>query len=105
MNDDYKKRHRINDIKDCPTGAHLALLEFYSVYHEGDERSRTNPGHGYPAYTESVVRYTWWLPEDRHLWLKEIQNLMAPTYGSRKNFLAMENGIPVTPKIKIEVEI
>lgn len=25
-----------------------------TVYHEGDERSRTNPGHGYPAYTENV---------------------------------------------------
>jgi hypothetical protein len=27
-----------------------------AIYHEGDERSRTNPGHGYPAYTETVHR-------------------------------------------------
>ena len=26
------------------------------VYHAGDERSRTNPGHGYPAYTEEVQK-------------------------------------------------
>lgn len=25
-----------------------------SIHHAGDERSRTNPGHGYPAYTETV---------------------------------------------------
>lgn len=24
------------------------------VRHEGDERSRTHPGHGYPAYTEDI---------------------------------------------------
>lgn len=25
-----------------------------TIHHEGDERSRTHPGHGYPAYTETV---------------------------------------------------
>jgi hypothetical protein len=25
-----------------------------TIHHEGDERSRTNPGHGYPAYSEKV---------------------------------------------------
>lgn len=25
-----------------------------TVHHEGDERSRTAPGHGYPAYTETI---------------------------------------------------
>lgn len=28
-----------------------------TIYHEGDERSRTNPGHGYPAYTETVEKF------------------------------------------------
>lgn len=28
-----------------------------SIHHEGDERSRTNPGHGYPAYTENVETF------------------------------------------------
>ncbi len=25
-----------------------------TIYHEGDERSRTYPGHGYPAHTETI---------------------------------------------------
>lgn len=35
--------------------------EFYAVtleryiHHQGDERSRTHPGHGYPAWTETVT--------------------------------------------------
>ena len=31
------------------------IIETDFIYHEGDERSRTHPGHGYPAYTETVT--------------------------------------------------
>jgi hypothetical protein len=37
---------------------HWALITSVSVYHEGDERSRTNPGHGYPAHTTQHDEYT-----------------------------------------------
>lgn len=33
-----------------------AVIYTDTIYHEGDERSRTNPGHGYPAYSESVEK-------------------------------------------------
>lgn len=52
----------ITQPNQLPQQTHLAALVFKSesIYHEGDERSRTNPGHGYPAYTETVrtVEYT-----------------------------------------------
>ena len=32
------------------------LIEKESIYIPGDERSRTNPGHGYPAHTQEVER-------------------------------------------------
>jgi hypothetical protein len=31
-----------------------AIIKSTTIHHEGDERSRTNPGHGYPAWTETV---------------------------------------------------
>lgn len=34
-----------------------AILYNEQIHHEGDERSRTNPGHGYPAYTETVEKF------------------------------------------------
>ena len=40
-----------------PNGPHFGVLVFTSIHHEGDERSRTHPGHGYPAYSEPVVKY------------------------------------------------
>lgn len=35
-----------------------------SIYHEGDERSRTHPGHGYPAHTENVETFKSFENED-----------------------------------------
>jgi len=32
-----------------------AVITSKSIHHEGDERSSTNPGNGYPAYTEEVT--------------------------------------------------
>lgn len=47
----------INQKSDMPQGEHYAIVEFSSIHVPGDERSRTNPGHGYSAHTESVVKY------------------------------------------------
>ena len=38
-------------------GPHFAALIFSSVYIPEDERSRTNPGHGYPAENRAIVEY------------------------------------------------
>lgn len=46
---------RVRDKRQCPKGPHFAILTFGSVHTAGDERSRTHPGHGYPASSESVV--------------------------------------------------
>lgn len=32
-----------------------AAIGYDTIHHEGDERSRQSPGHGYPAYSESVT--------------------------------------------------
>jgi hypothetical protein len=32
------------------------IITTRTIYHEGDERSRQFPGHGYPAYSEDVQR-------------------------------------------------
>lgn len=48
----------VTDVSKIPSGEHWAIIENTTISHEGDERSRTNPGHGYPAYTESAITYT-----------------------------------------------
>ena len=48
------KVHRASDV---PTDQHWAIIRETSTYIAGDERSRTNPGHGYPASTEYGITY------------------------------------------------
>lgn len=40
-----------------PQHQHFAALVFGSITIPGDERSRTNPGHGYPESTEQTIEY------------------------------------------------
>lgn len=47
----------INRLSEIPTKEHLAILIQETISIPGDERSRTNPGHGYPASQEIVFKY------------------------------------------------
>lgn len=47
----------ISQIGAMPTQKHWAIVTYVSTYVEGDERSRTNPGHGYPAHTVQNTQY------------------------------------------------
>lgn len=52
--DGYRRSRNKNDIPSTP---HYAIIEFRNIYIPGDERSQTNPGHGYPAHTETTSEY------------------------------------------------
>lgn len=62
----------IKTPSDLPPGTHYALLEFSSIFIPGDERSRTNPGHGYPEHTQDTTSVL--VFESKEAWLKEIEN-------------------------------
>ena len=49
-------RKFVSNLDDIPHTECWVIVKTETVSHEGDERSRTNPGHGYPAYTEHFVR-------------------------------------------------
>lgn len=87
---------------DIPSGPHWAIVEFVKVFIPGDERSRTNPGHGYPASTETYANYVAYDNEDE--WKKEVQTLSNRVF-SEKNFVAMKV-VPakITTTINVEVE-
>lgn len=72
MNSPVKRSEmkRVNSPSDVPMGHHYAVLVYEStnVHHEGDERSRTNPGHGYPAYDETVNTFEHWVTESKEEW-------------------------------------
>ena len=86
-----------NKKEDIPEKAHYAIIENSSVYIPGDERSRTCPGHGYPASTEYFIRYIAYLDEDE--WRKDIAEKVRQ---NKTDFKAMK----VYPsKINISVNV
>ena len=51
--------------EDIPSTEHWAIIVRISITIPGDERSRTNPGHGYPERTENYIEYRVYLTEEK----------------------------------------
>jgi hypothetical protein len=83
----------VNDPQGVPSGKHWAILVFSSIHIPGDERSRTNPGHGYPASTETKISYN--LFETEEAWKADIA---ARTKRGDKKFVPIEANRPVVTK-------
>lgn len=86
--------------KELPTSAFFAILYPTSVTIPGDERSRTNPGHGYPEHTVSG-----WSIEtfpNREEWEEKVKELGGRVYP--KEFKAVQI-LPFATKQTISIEI
>ena len=79
--------------KDVPTSQHYVILTLSSVTIPGDERSRTNPGHGYPEHSIGYTNYN--VYTDKKEWEKEVERLTL----SKSQFVALL----ATPAV-VEVE-
>jgi hypothetical protein len=47
----------VSTKSEVPTKAHWAVFKFGSIFIAGDERSKTNPGHGYGDSQEDTIKY------------------------------------------------
>jgi hypothetical protein len=76
-----------------------AILTTTSVTVPGDERSRTNPGHGYPESTE--IHWSIEIFETKSVWETEIKRL-----AKQSNFLGLFKPVVITPaKITTIIEV
>ena len=83
------------------TGPHFAALIFSTVHIPGDERSRTNPGHGYPAENKPVAEYIAFDSRDEmERWVNQ-QETKASQY-SRKHYQVIEVK-PLAVEVKASV--
>lgn len=69
----------MSSFSDIPNTPHWAIISTTSVSIPGDERSRTNPGHGYPASTESFITYHVFTSKAE--WENEVAKLTLRKYG------------------------
>ena len=89
MNEFYSAGWRtVSDLAKVPVEPHYAVIKFGSTWIDGDERSQTNPGHGYPAHSIPNVEYL--VFKDKDSWEKYIDGLLHPKYGNPdKNWTAV----------------
>lgn len=101
MSDSIWQAHRQKHpttVEDLPSESFYAILRPESVTIPGDERSRTNPGHGYPEH--SVDYWAMEVFPTREAWEAEIDKLSKRTGYGQVKFKAVK----VTPaKIKTTI--
>lgn len=68
---------KITDQNEFPKEKHYAIIIFdkQTIYHEGDQRSKDFPGHGYPAHTETVNNFQYLAFFNTEEWEKKIDEL------------------------------
>jgi hypothetical protein len=86
--------------EDVPEREHWAIIESASVVIPGDERSRTNPGHGYPESTCYYTTYCAFL--DKAAFETELRDRYAR--DPRAKLRAIHVAGVVKPRISIAFE-
>ena len=100
---------KINNSKDFPNEQHYAIIIFDErhIHHEGDERSRTNPGHGYPAHTETINDFQYISFEHSEQGKLEWETKLKELHGKKPeqmNFVGFESGKKVSMITNITIE-
>jgi hypothetical protein len=111
LNRDLAARYNMSNINktkiychtkdDVPKTRHYAIITFSTYTIPGDERSRTNPGHGYPESTNSKADYVAYTV--RSEWEAEVIRLQSKVFG-RDDYVAMEVN-PAIIKTTIDVKV
>ena len=83
------KIRRVFGKNDVPKGKHYAVIIYKSnsVFIPGDERSRTNPGHGYPERYETYESFEHYVSEEKEEWESLVKALH---FKGEKNFVFFE---------------
>jgi len=103
----HLKLTRVNKPIDIPDEPHFAVLIYKSasVTIPGDERSRTNPGHGYPEHTKTFDTFEHYVTTDQHLLKDELIKLRenALRYPDERNYVVFKVAGKVSTKESVEL--
>lgn len=89
-------------VDELPGEEFFAILTPTSVTIPGDERSRTNPGHGYPEHT--VDHWEMEVFADKHEWEVEIMRRYSQQRFGARDFKAIR-AIPAKIKREVKIEV
>ena len=86
-----------------PDKPHWVILKFSSTHVPGDERSRSVPGHGYPAHSVPNVSYEAYLTEEK--FGEALQQLEESQYGRYDRYVAFKvDPLKITKTVSVSAE-
>lgn len=110
----YKQKElgvtQVESPDQMPAEEHWAIIIFETetVHVPGDERSRTAPGHGYPAHTDTHETFKYWAAKDKASLEKALAYMREENdkavYRENKPYVIIFSR-PATIKTTIKVEI
>jgi hypothetical protein len=92
----------MTDFNSIPDTEHFAIIKAETIHIPGDERSRTHPGHGYPAEDRQVITYTAYL--DRQKWEDAITRLKNQPFAGEFKALHVRPA-KITTKTIVDVKV
>jgi len=90
----------VDSIDKIPDGEHYVALTNVSTSIPGDERSRTNPGHGYPAHTENSMKMVVFTDAEE---MKEWVRKEKGRYHHHGFRIFLINEVNITTKIVVDM--
>lgn len=87
-----------------PDRPHYAVIETRHITIPGDERSRTNPGHGYPEHTEECISYHAFADErEMRAWVerKEERTRHYADYGNYRIVFVQPAKVEISTNVTI----
>ena len=92
----------LSSLSEFPEEPHWVILTTSSTHVPGDERSRTNPGHGYPAHTVTSINYN--IYHDEEEWKNENNRREKNKYPYRDDYVAFKSSgrAKVTTHVSVE---
>ena len=97
---------RVQKPSDVPDEPHYAVIVYSneSVYIEGDERSKSCPGHGYPAHTETFNTFCHYVTVHRADW-EVLIGLIMKDDEVKDKFVAFKVAKVAKVRSKVVVEV
>ena len=97
---------KLNSAQDITSKHHFLLLIFKTQTHhiDGDERSRSNPGHGYPAHDEVITATEIYAFEDQQDLEAKLVNLYEEK-RDRKDIVVINVACVFEVRSAIKVEL
>ncbi len=100
---DLRTWHYVTSVDKLPKGKKLyAIATSGSIYVPGDERSRTNPGHGYPGGSEPVIELK--VTEDEEAWKLEIAEMKTSSYYQKPFRAFIIQPVEIDVSVSVEVK-